>query len=749
MRLATLLLAAVTLSPAPALASPADRQSPKRAPAALARSSWGKVTGWIMDAASRRPIADALVTLEINGEFPASGRGTARSDATGRFTTQAPLGKISSNLDWGRVMTMHPFSLVFSPRAMMKETRIVDVAQVNARVAAAGYRPFLGAVRVADANADGFTLHLEDVWLAPERSRLASFSPDNVQHEMIEGFSISPSVCAPGEKVTVTLTARLPVDRRIRYRAYLISNNTRLMASDAPLKASPPVASEPNRVVFSKSLKVEATTAERYAELGFYLIRNGRTTLVEPETKLLLQSVRGPEERVAAQMLDEGYGLARRGELDAAAQRYAAARITAPTYTLAHLLYGDLCLRMGRSVAALEAFKKLVDLSPEDWDVARPRHILALLQTGDVDAAALEVKAAEQKSRRVPPQIDLYRARIAALQNRFEEADKCLARAGELVQVPSALQLEINLRRMQVAAASQPDSAPVRLAYARVLRGAGRFDEAAAQAERALRLAPGDAWACVDLATTLREAGRTGEWLPALRKSLELDPKNSEARLLLADWQRDSGRYAEALSTYRGLAEGEPNNLRARHGLALMLMQTGDYARARQELAEVVEHSRAKGETEDMGLMMPWQSIYFGPKRRLVSGFATPEGSADRVILEALDNLDRNAKNVLAWQNIGGALVQLSAPRLALEALDRAASLDPNLLDTRYYRALALARLGEVADARAELEGVIAANPLHPHARLQLAQLLTDQGQVDQAQAQILAHAKNYPDERR
>src|SRR5439155_11831908 len=137
------------------------------------------------------------------------------------------------------------------PRAMMRETRIVDVDRMNVRVNAPGFKPFLGSVKAADIHPDGYSIRLEDVWLAPAGSALTSFSPDNLQHEAIESLTAAPTVCAPGDTVTVTLVAQLPVDRKIRYRALLTSNNTRLIPSDQSMKAQKPASGSPNRVVFT------------------------------------------------------------------------------------------------------------------------------------------------------------------------------------------------------------------------------------------------------------------------------------------------------------------------------------------------------------------------------------------------------------------------------------------------------------------------------------------------------------------
>src|SRR5205823_9432574 len=131
--------------------------------------------------------------------------------------------------------------------------------------------------------------------------------------------------------------------------------------------AQKPAPGSPNRMVFTRAIKVPVTTAEPYAELGFYLIRNSQTTLVEPETKVLVQVASAPERKASAQRIDEGYRLAKRGELDAAMQRYAAARAADPKYTLAHLFYGDLSLKLDKPAQAVQAFQRLVELSPEDW----------------------------------------------------------------------------------------------------------------------------------------------------------------------------------------------------------------------------------------------------------------------------------------------------------------------------------------------------------------------------------------------
>jgi tetratricopeptide (TPR) repeat protein len=143
-----------------------------------------------------------------------------------------------------------------------------------------------------------------------------------------------------------------------------------------------------------------------------------------------------------------------------------------------------------------------------------------------------------------------------------------------------------------------------------------------------------------------------------------------------------------------------------------------------------------------------YTALYFGPKKRLIAGFANDEAAQVYAILNSLDVLKKNAQDGLAWLNIGTALVRLELPDLALDALAKASALQPGLIETNYWAAMAHRQLGRSAEARQELEEVLKANPLHPHAHLELARLLTEAGEMEQAEAHVLAHGRNWPHER-
>jgi tetratricopeptide (TPR) repeat protein len=235
-----------------------------------------------------------------------------------------------------------------------------------------------------------------------------------------------------------------------------------------------------------------------------------------------------------------------------------------------------------------------------------------------------------------------------------------------------------------------------------------------------------------------------------LKHALELDPGNVEGMLALGDAYRGAARYQEARELYARVHEAQPLNLRARHHLALMHYAVGALPEARAALLAVVNQAREKGELKDDGLPIPGPGIlgsglYLGPKKRLVAGFTIPEAAADLAILEALEDLDRHPDSGLLWQNIGNALLELELPRLALDALRKAQQREPGLSETRFLLGVAHRKLGDGAAARSELSAALERNPLHPRARLELAQLYTEQGDLEQAQEQVSAHARNYP----
>jgi tetratricopeptide (TPR) repeat protein len=727
-----------------ALAAPEKKAAPD-----LRRPAWGRVIGFLRDAATRQPLTGVTVSIQEGGEFAREGKTVGKSDAAGRFHAEAPLGKRSSKVDLQRLLTSAWFSIVLQPRSITRQTRIIDVTQLNVRAEKPGYKPFFGAVRCARLEPGSYRVYLDDIFLAPEGSSLASMAPDNVRHEIVESFTVSPTIAQPGEKVVVTLRARLPVERGGKYRAFLDTTSLALVRPGTELVAEKKPDPGTNILTFTRTLTLPKAPKDPATELTFFLLRDHDEVELDGDWRALLQVASTESDRQAAALVDEGFRLVMAGDSGPAVEKFRAACLLSPKYPPAHLYLGDTCLSLNRADDAAAAYQQLVDLFPDDWEVARPRYARALIEGGQAEQAARSLSAAEQQVKRVPYQVYLYRALSSASLGNFNAADADLTKAGQRRRIPARVRDAINLKRAQAAVAKSPESPDAHLGLARALADQKRWEESVRSIREALALDPNQAWGQMELGVALRQLGREEEAIAALEEALKLDPNNVDAHLELAETHRARQEYAKALPHYEFVAERRATNFTARHSLALVYFQTNRHDDAMREFAEALRLARGKGDLEQ-GLQIPlgYTALYFGPKKRLIAGFANEMAALDYVLLDSLETLKKKPEDGLAWLNIGSSLVRLRMPDLGLDALAKAGALEPSLIETKYWAALALRQLDRPEEARAKLQEVVQANPLHPHAHLELAQILTEAGETEEAQAHVLTHARNWPHER-
>ena len=110
-------------------------------------TSVGRIQGAVVDAETGRPLAGARVCVEDEGTFAGSGRTTALTDAQGRYSAQAHIGRASNKVDWLRVLTSIPIVLALRPQSALRQSRTILATRLNLRVERDGYAPFVGEVR--------------------------------------------------------------------------------------------------------------------------------------------------------------------------------------------------------------------------------------------------------------------------------------------------------------------------------------------------------------------------------------------------------------------------------------------------------------------------------------------------------------------------------------------------------------------------------------------------------------------------
>ena len=98
----------------------------------------------------------------------------------------------------------------------------------------------------------------------------------------------------------------------------------------------------------------------------------------------------------------------------------------------------------------------------------------------------------------------------------------------------------------------------------------GKFEEAAAELQKAAEAVPTSAVFQSNLAYAYDRQGRTDEAVAAYRKALELDPDNTVVRNNLANLYSKQGLYADAAREYEDLVQRDPGNATAKANLAAM-----------------------------------------------------------------------------------------------------------------------------------------------------------------------------------
>lgn len=733
-------LAATPTRPAPPPA--ADTSS-------MSATSTGAVRGFVIDAETRRPIAGARVSVEQDGAFAAAGPTVGQTNASGQYSARARIGRSWNKIDWVRALTSFWPMLLLKPQSAQKQSRVILATRLNLRVERDGYRPFVGEVRCARMDPGKFAVNLDDIWLAPAASDLVSSSPDRVRYERVESFTVEPAIAHPGDRVTITAKIRIPYERGGRYRVYFDSSEPKLIKTEQELKEAGKPEPATGISTFQKVVTLPRQPRVRITELSPWIALDYREIPVGWDFKTLLQVVRDEKEAAAAGRVREGYEQLANHNPGLAAEALSRAAQSVPDYAPACRFLGEAYEEAGRTAEAATAYKQLVTLLPEDLDYACSRYAEALLDSGQTDDAAKVLADAAKRSKKLPANISLARARLFARRGDLRAADEQLASAGRGGRIPRPVQQELNLKRAEAALHAAPDNPDAELAMARALADLDRLEEAERHARRAQELRPDEPWPLIELAGLERRQGRPDVAKAALTRALALDPKNSDAHFALGELLLGTGDSASAKEQFRVTAERRPYDFAARHGLGLAELRAGDRAAALEALRSAAVIGRGKGEM-DAGLEVPFgffQALYFGPKRVSVKGFSRQEAADDFQLAQALERLQRRPDDALAQFNAGTALVRLNQPDLALESLDRAAVRQPELADLRFWRAVALIGLHRADEARAELEQTLKQNPMHRHAHRILARLCLDAGQVEQAQAHLAAHRRNWPNE--
>ena len=756
-----LVAAALLVSVLPPAASAVLPKEPMPEPY-VKRPASGAVVGYVIDAETRRPVEGALVSVQVNAAFPDTGSATARSDAAGRYQLRAPLGRTKSG------MKMSPL-IIFGEPIRKQEANLIDATQLNVSVRCAGYKPFLGAVPMRHAAVSQFRVYLAEILLAPVAGGLVSSAPTNFRWEHLEQFTVAPDIAEPGTKVTMTAHLRVRRDPDINYRLYAIApqglleydNPLGVTSNDGieriaiPLGGLKGTSGDAEHREFAATARVRRRAPIDYGLVHILVFRGTDDVTPGDVESVLVQAPQSDAERAAAELCREAYALQADGELGSAVECAETAVKAAPEYRFGQEMLGDLYLAANRPNDAVQVLKKMVDLDPDDLALAYPRLAEALLAAGRAKEGIdlllpLDKDTTKKKHRtesKMSPQFNIALARCYLALGDLEDGDSRLKRAGLL---SPKLRRQLATERARAALAASPDSLDAHAGYARALADAARWEEAVAEFRTAAEADKASAWQYTDLAWALMEGlERHEEALPWAQRAVAAAPDSAEARLRLGHCYRHLGQYEKAAAEYATAAELWPHDFQARHWHGLALLARGETDAGAQELIAALELAREKGEHRPrfFGFFVPVLTT-----RVLVHGFRYPEADCDYILLDALSTLrasdgpaDEPAQ-FLARFNVAASFVELGLPDAALPLLRECLEQRPDYAEALYMGARAHVDKGDPETAEEELQRVVAMNPLHPQAYLDLAQLRLEVGDAAAAERYIAQHRRNYPE---
>ncbi|MDH0868113.1 XrtA/PEP-CTERM system TPR-repeat protein PrsT [Mitsuaria sp. GD03876] len=318
---------------------------------------------------------------------------------------------------------------------------------------------------------------------------------------------------------------------------------------------------------------------------------------------------------------------------------------------------------------------------------------------------------------------------------------------------PVRAQAQIDLAR-----AIPPENADTWLAEVPLRLRARQFDKAAAAADQALRLAPGNGEALYQRASVPHVQGRLDEALKGYERAIAADPRHLEAQLARAGLLIDLNRDADALAQVQSALKLAPSEPRALYLTAVLAERRGDAAAAKAALKAVTTELDP----------VPIEFIRFRPQALMLNGLAhfglgemekakpyleyaqrqTPNSPLSKLLAQvyvAEPNLDRAGEvleaYVKAYPGDGQALVMLATLQMAQGRHARAATLMQEALKTRdapEFRTalgLSLLRSGQSGDAIGELEKSFQRDPRQTYAGMALMSLYLRGGQPAKAVA--------------
>jgi tetratricopeptide (TPR) repeat protein len=422
------------------------------------------------------------------------------------------------------------------------------------------------------------------------------------------------------------------------------------------------------------------------------------------------------------------------GAIDAFRQAIANFTSRPPTDSDELVALGDARWLTGDLKGAIAEYREAIRRDPGD---ATAHHSLGngLRSQGDLDGALAEFR----ESTRLAPAYATSHTRIGGVLSAKGDLD------GAIAEYHAALR-------------TRPGDADAhnRLGYA--LWGKGGLDDAIAEFRKSISISPGYAAAHNNLGEALGNKGDRDGAIAEYREAIRLEPTDAGARINLIEALEDKGdregelaEAGKATVIFREAVRLDPNDSEAHRVLGHGLFHQGDRDGAIAEYREAIRLSPGFASTHlDLGSSLMKNGdreaaiVAFKEAIRLSPGDADAlakyggaiyQGDSAGAIASFREAIRRRPGYAGAHNSLGHALYQKHDYDGAIAELKEGIRLYPGLAWPHDVLGLALKSKGEGTRAIAEFKEAIRLDPAYPKAYKNLADLISSQGNLDEARA--------------
>ena len=701
----------------------------------------GRITGYVYDALTGQPVADAVVSVHHKGAFAEEGDTADKTNELGKYECKGLIGRKSESVN--ALGALSVLLIGASPVKTGSKTYRIDITSMAVRVTRDGYHPFEGIIRCRWRDPESFMLGMQPIVLVPTDKPEVSTSADTWGNAGLVSVGLSKAIVLPKEKVTLIAQVKMPrVKKKVDFKVKCTSS---LWKSKDLKPRKESLESE----TVQYEMEFEAPKGDRLrvipivvsiTECPYDLFPGGDTKTVLLQVASTTGGSDVSERNTARKLRDAG---------DNAGAQEILARLCSGTQANVedYRALAEVSDSINDYATAASAWGKSVVLTDDKSKMgAMAAHAKSLAQSGQYDTVIsqylpiIEKVKPDKRPREIPLAMMVAIGNSYVASSRFDEADK-LSRdlikwlGADADSDATAFRSSLIEAQSRLSVEQSPASAAAWADYGRALIDQRRWEEAAVKLAKSVELDPSQPAVRSDLSyAMLHVADRTSE-------TATLDEAIASAR--------------EATAIPKGKKEQKSRDFFAWHTLGMLLYEkyciqktAGDQT-AGETMTEcwntLAQGLLCSRQGKDSRSEYHWTlGGGFSTATTGIEGFAYAEADNDFSILQSLRWLAQNPDDYLAHYQLANAFYSLGRSDLAHASVDQCRQLKPDFVDGQYLAALIARAKGDTTIAKSLLDQVVKSNPRHPRANLTYSEILTEEGDAVGAAACLARYASFY-----